>query len=369
IYIKGIITLKQSLLISCFLFLAFGTKFYVAFTILLIVGFNEIWILIQYKQWRNFIRNCFFFLLSTGMAVILFYNPFNTTKTGSIFIFSPFATVHHLIETPTLFHLPNMVLARYYLYEHGWSPRLYGIELFSTFLFALFYFGTRFIGFIQILKLYLLKKADRMTVIISLVIIILITCAVLFIQKGDWYNPIQFAVPAAFLLNIFTAQLLHDIFKKQKTMGILVIILFVSLTLPANFVNAGYLQNPARLVIPEKEMEALTFLRDQPNGSVFVPIEENAESDTAYVSAFTSKPTYVNFTNVLQNADIPYEKRLSEVSDLKTADIAIIDADYMYLALNRKQNIDFYNRIKNSAKLNEIFNNKTVIIYSLKKTK
>ena len=137
----------------------------------------------------------------------------------------------------------------------------------------------------------------------------------------------------------------------------------VAATLPANFVNAGYLQNPARMVIPTQEVEALQFLKEQPVGSVFVPVEENAEADTAYVSAFTGKQTYVNFTNVLQNADVEYEKRLKQVEKLDQLDPATLDVDYVYIALNRKQNIPLQAHIKTSSSFTEIFHNPTVHIY------
>lgn len=363
IYTYKNFTKQHLIILGSILFVSFGTKFYVAVTILMILGLNELFIFIQKKNWRRLLVNSSIFLSSTALAVLLFYNPLNATKSGSIFVYSPFATVHHLIETPTLFYMRNMVLARYYLYEHGWSPRLLGIELFSTFLFVLFYFGTRIVGFFEIIKQVIMGQIDRISFIMTIVICILIAASVLFIQKGDWYNPIQFGVPAAFLMNIFISKLLYDLFYNNKLIGGFVIAIVLLITFPANLVNANYLRNPARLVIPEKEMEALNFLRDQPVGSIFVPIEENEEADTAYVSAFTGKPTYVNFTNVLENADIAYEERFTQVRDLTKLDPAVIDVDYFYIALNRKHHKELYKNIKTSPVLKEIFKNKKVVIF------
>ncbi len=365
IYDKDRLRPKELGILSLILFVCFGTKFYIATTILCILGFRELLLLIQFNRWKQCVVNILVFSSSTLLAFIIFYDLLNFSKAGSVFIFSPFATVHHLIETPTLFDLHDMVLARYYLYAHGWSPRLFAIELFSVFLFVLFYFGTRIIGFFQIFKQLVLKKSDRLSFTLSLVILFLITASVLFIQKGDWYNPIQFAVPAAFLMNIFAAKLLYELYIHNKIIGTILIAIIVFATLPANLVNLGYLQHPARMVIPHGEMDALDFLSAQPDGTIFHPIDN---TDMAYVSAFTGKPTYINFINVLQNADIPFEDRLSQVEKLENTDISTIEVDYIYLPLDSESNLKFYHRIKDSVILKKLYHNQEVVVFKLKKS-
>ncbi|KKQ38380.1 MAG: hypothetical protein US54_C0011G0001, partial [Candidatus Roizmanbacteria bacterium GW2011_GWA2_37_7] len=359
------LSMKFRFLISFFVFLSFGIKFYVACSIIAILFFYELFQLIKTKNMRFFIFNNLIYAVGVLLAIFLFYDPMGNSNSGSVFVFSPFATVHHLIESPDMFYLPQMILARYYLYEHGWSPRLILIELFSSFLFVLFYFGTRIVGLIQIVVQIAKRKFNEVELAITCSIVISIACSLLFIQKGDWFNPIQFAVPAAFLSNIFAAKLLYSLLQKSKILGIAILFLIIIITFPANLSNLFYLSNPGRFVIPQEEMDALNFLKKQPNGVVFAPIDEN---DMAYVSAFTGKPTYVNFVSVLENAGINFEKRLSIIDNepMKIVNSQLVD--YIYIPIIHKKSEQFNTMCENTNKYITNFKNKSAIV-CIKNTK
>jgi len=324
------LTVKKRVLISFFIFLSFGTKFYVAFSMLSIIGMYELISWLQKKQnfMSLFMHTCLY-IFATCIAVLVFYNPFSAGSASSTFIFSPFATAHHLIESQNLFYNADLVNARYFLYEAGWSPRLLAIELFSVVLFIIFYLGTRVLGFFYLFKMLILKKLNAAELAITFSILISIAISVLFIQKGDWFNPIQFAVPAAYLMSISTAQLLYGLIKKNPKIGYSILTVFILLTLPANLVNASYWRNSDRLVISTHEMAALSYLEKQPYGIVFAPIDE---FDMAYVSAFTGKPTYLNFVNTLENAGVNFEKRLTHSQQFDPEMMPAVE--YVYIPLN-----------------------------------
>ena len=353
-------SMKKVLLCALFIFLSIGTKVYVAATILLLLGLHEFTLLIKTKNVKHFFINSIIFALSTIVSLYIFYNPFGSSNNSSVFVFSPFATVHHLIEAPNMFYINSLVLARYFLYEHGLSPRLLAIELFSAALFVLYYFGTRTIGFFYIAKKIITRTLNRFEAILFITILILILISVLFIQKGDWFNPIQFAVPAAFIMNIFVALTLYETIKKHRFLGFTFLSLFVLLTFPANLVNLGYIQSPSRYVISQGEMEALQFVKQQPAGVVLHPRDND---DMAYVSTFTEKQTYVNFINVLQNAGIDYQKRLDEVENIDAKSIETIDIDYIYIPLSNEKNIDLNIQLTESVFVKEIFKNDDAVVY------
>lgn len=313
------------------IFVTLGTKFYVAFTLILILSIYELIILIRSKKLLPLIKHGLLYGVSALCAIFVFYDPFSVSKSGSIFVFSPFSTVHHLIETPDLFYSQSMVLARYFLYEAGWSPRLVLIELFSVFLFVVYYFGTRVLSFLYFLNPTNLKKFKPVEIAIGISTLISILVSVLFIQKGDWYNPIQFSVPAAYLSVIFLSKWLYQMIRKHKVTGYLIFGIFILVTFPANLVNLTYLQKNARLVIPANEVRALEFLKNQPKGSVFVPMDEN---DMNYVSALTGKPSYVNFVNTLENAGIDYKNRLTNSQQFPDS-VLSISADYFFVPQSR----------------------------------
>lgn len=352
---KPIKSWKTRITISALVFLCFGIKFYTATLLLLILGLHELFTLLQQKDVSTFLKNSFIFLVSAGLSILIFYNPLKASANGSIFIFAPFSTVHHLIETDTLFHMKQLVLARYFLYEQGMSPRLLLIELFSTLLYVVFYFGTRVIGFFYILKQLVTRKITQFELILTITILAALTASVLFIQKGDWYNPMQFAVAAAFLMNYFAAKALYDLLKYNKYLFWGSFFIIFLLTFPSNLVNLGYLRSPARYVIPQKEMEALRYLKEQPEGVILSPI---VDPDMAYVSAFTGKPTYVNFINVLQNNGIDYEGRIKEIDTPGQMNV-----DYIYLPKSYESYEELLSNTVSSKQYKEIYANDEVIIF------
>src|SRR3989338_3072070 len=191
---------KQEITIQgILLFVILGIKFYGAVAaILLVIGFEFIR-LIKTRKIRSYLLNNSYYLICIFLSLIAFYNLLSISQQSSVFIWSPFATVHHLIESPNMFYLPNMVNARYFLYAHGWSPRLLAIELLTSLIFICFYFGTKTICFIYLLFQFLKRRVKSDELVILITIIILLFLSIFFIQKGDWFNPIQFAVVAAFL--------------------------------------------------------------------------------------------------------------------------------------------------------------------------
>jgi len=321
------LTQKDYFLNAAIIFLTLGTKFYVAFSIIVILAIYELINAIRSKKLIPLIKIGSLYLFSTICGILVFYDPFSATSSGSIFIFSPFATVHHLIETPDLFYSQSMVLARYFLYEAGWSPRLVLIELFSVFLFVVYYFGTRVLSFLYFLNPTNLKKLKPVEIAIGISLLISILISVLFIQKGDWYNPIQFSVPAAYLSVIFLSKWLYGLVKSNRLFGYGVIGIFIVVTFPAHFINLKYFTSSARLVIPQDEVSALEFLKKQPPGVVFSPIDI---FDMAYVSAFTGKSSYLNFTNTLENSGVDYSQRKTFSTQFPVT-ISQIEAKYFYL--------------------------------------
>jgi len=359
LYIKNL-NFKHRTLISIMVFLSFGIKFYVAFSIMIFLFVFELIQAIQIKKIKPFIIHNSMYGIGALLAILIFYDPFGRSE--SVFIFSPFSTVHHLIESPNLFYSKQLVLARYFLYENGWSPRLLLIEIYSAVLFMVFYFGTRILGLIDIAHQSIMRKIKPIEISIAVSIFISTLVSIMFIQKGDWFNPIQFAVPAAFLMNIFAAKFLFNSIKKHKMLGTILLFVVVLITFPANLFNATYLSNPGRLVIPQDEMNALNFLKNQPEGTIFAPLDAN---DMAYVSAFTGKPTYLNFMSVLENSEINVKDRSLILTHPKTI-ITNSLTDYQYLPKSYELTAQLYATCAASKEHTIIFENKEVVICSKK---
>lgn len=360
---KKVLKLKERLFIGLLVFFVFGIKFYVASTMLFMLILNETLLCFRNKKIKKYFISLFIYVVAAIISILIFYNPFTAVKGGPIFVFAPFATVHHIIENEALFYLPNLVLARYFLYAHGVSPRLIVIEFFSTFLFVVFYFGTRVLGFLYIAKQIISRKISRFETVLSSGIILGIILSVMFVQKGDWFNPMQFAVISAFLINVFAAEFMYELFQKQRLFATGICLLVFALTFIPNLINLNYLSDKARLVIPQEEMRALELLKTLPDGAVFFPIID-PNVDLTYVSAFTGKQTYVNFVTLLQTTSVPYQKRFDETKNAAKIDVDSLDVRYAYIPKEYKDYDILVSKFKESKKYKELLRNGKVIMFA-----
>ncbi len=359
-------TFKNGVFMGILVFFSMGLKFYGGVISLTIAGW---YVLDELLEKRNFRKTLFtggIMAFITGLSIVLFYNPFAAAQTGSIFIFSPFATVHSVIEASNMVYLPDMVHARYFLYEAGWSPRLVFIELFSTALYFLIHFGTRSFGFVYMLGKIILRKATRFEVYIFLTVLFAFSLNVLLIQKGDWWNTVQFGYYGIFLSNFLLAILIFDLLKLNKKLwtGLAVFIIF--LTIPGMLRTAKTFMTTQTLYIPRSEVEAMKFLRDQPDGVVFTSFEAKHGYPfldykvSGYVSAFTGKQTYLGHLGPLVIIGVDASDRLER---LKKNDCTMFkEVGYVYFVKSHKDDLIKKCYIPLKKSFNKIYETKDVTI-------
>ncbi len=328
---------KRELAIGLMIFIAFGLKFYAGIIVLFYAGIYALCDMIKHKNgFVKYIRSQIIFyviiLISVTSSVLFFYNPFSSLKSGFPLIFSPFAIVHSMIEDPSLFYLRDMTNARYFLYSKGFGPRLMGIELFSTFLFIFFNLGSRVFGILYVLW-KLVKKKMNMFVLTTLLTIMFSFClSILFIQKGEWWNTIQFSYFGIFLANIFIAELIYALLRKKNFILMFLALMLILLNIPENIdVVKGFYPLLPSTYVSVQELKALNVLERQPEGTVYVPIfgytanpANNTQNsspgslytvlDSAYVTAFTGKQSFLTDIHVLNITGVAYGKRLKRIA-------------------------------------------------------
>jgi len=360
---KKSLKLGDVIKLSIIIFLAFGTKFYGAIVISLFIGFDEIFrfILCRGKDWKPFIQHSFIYFLGAIFGVLIFLDPFSVALSSqNIFIFAPFSIVHHVVEEPRMLKLDNLILARYYLQEHGYSPRLLIIELYSTFLFMTYYAGTRILGLIYLLKQILTRKIDRFELTLLITSIVTTLISVLFIQTGDWFNTIQFYAYVTIIFGILSAQLLFELLNSKYLLLKITAILVIFLTLPSAVSQYQYLIRHKN-IIRQSEVEASAFLKKQDEGTVF-SLPANAKK-RSYIPALTHKSEYISFANVLENWRIDSTERQNLISDPTLIDIDKIEAKYFFLLKYDDDFVRSYLQLWRNDNYKLIFQNKDVMIY------
>src|SRR3989344_387100 len=358
---------KQVMLFSILTFIAIGLKFYGAVIAMFLAGAYILEIFLHTKKISLTFKYCLPIIFSIIISVLFFYNPFAALKSGSVLIYSPFALVHSMIEERDLIYLKDLVLQRYYLLSvNPLSPRLLAIELFSALLFIFINLGSRFFGLIYFFYKLIKRQITRFDIYIAISILIGTLLAILFIQKGIWWNTVQFFYYVIFLANFFAAQLIYKLLKQGNKILSLLGMVLILLALPINLdILKGTIIAP-KAYVNRSELEALAFLKKQPAGVIFSPFHfadkknTGVFDETAYIPAFTSKQNYISDLHVLELTGVDYADRLDKVESMDCK----IFQEVKYIYYKKYFSSKFLKKCNRELKeYKNIFENNKVTIY------
>lgn len=297
------------------IFAGLGLKFYFILPALLSV----LWYVVVYVL--NGRRRLILPLLSStfigiSTAFLLFYSG---SSRGGL-VLNPLAIPHQIIEDKDLWYDQVMVQERYFITQlgHYFSPRLWWIEARTIALFVLFNFGIRIVGVVGSILLVLRnRKGGGMISMMLLIIVACIMMPILFTQQGTWWNTIQFLYYAIFVSSILTAYVLWRVISKLHVVArVIVLLICIGLFLPPNLEMVQVFTSSKSVnFIPDAEIEALSRMRTLPRGIILTQVFQRESShelpesyDTAYVSAYTGKPTYLADEAQLALLGHPYER-------------------------------------------------------------
>lgn len=185
-------------------------------------------------------------------------------------------------------------------------------------------FGTRLIGLLSIKEMF----RERM---LSYILILSIILPLLFIQKGNSWNIVQFLYYGLFIMAIFAGIAVDKLFKKIPKVivfGICATLIFLTIPTTLNTLT-HYLPERPPAKLSNNEISALDFLKTRDNGTVLTyPYDEKLKSNfstplplsvytsTAYVSAFSGQPGFIEDTLNLEILGIDYKSRLNIAKEI-----------------------------------------------------
>ena len=367
------ITLKNIIAFGLIVFINLSLKFYGGVVTLILVG----WFLFFKYLLKNIKKLIFYEAIITIFfitSLIIFYNPFASVKSGSIFTIAPFALVHPITEDPSLFYLQNLTNARYFLLTKGIGPRLIMIEAFNLIIFLFFYLGMRFFGLFYILLKVIKRKITQFDLVVVSTMITATTITVLIVQKAEWWNTIQFFYYAVFLSTIYLAELTYELIKKTKFIRYVLVVIIMLLAIPATIdITQWSMSFPGDSYLSKDEYEALQILKKQPEGVVYSPLFEKSlknlnlypfplysNGDTAYVTAFSGKQSYLSDILQLRLTGVDYNQRLEKIQN---NDCSLLkEVDYLYQNNEYKINRKLFNC---ENRLEMLYGNRTATIYKV----
>lgn len=331
-------TLIDGIKISILTFLMMALKFYGGVILLIMSLFYS---LLHYKEWgvKKVIGQLAMITLSFGLSTWIFYNPLAATQQDPILRFSPMTTVRPIIEEIALVYLPQVASARNNLLATGGiGIKLVMIELATLVVFILLNFGTRLIG----VGSWLAKvKKDNFHLVTLAGAVAGLLLNILFVQRGEWWNTVQFLYYSMILLSIYSAECLAMWSIKKGLLRLIIISSVVLLTIP-NAIDTFkiFTHFPPGSYISDDEFRVLKKLKTMEVGAILaLPLHATRVSDhspaplydqyeTSYVSALSGMPTYLNDLVQLRLTGINYEQRLEKINAFECS--VLSEVKYVY---------------------------------------
>lgn len=363
--------------------LLFGSLFIIKIYAGVIVSFSLmlLWITTSIRR-RIRVKELTLLLFCTGVISLLLFLPFNHLST-SLLVFSPLWFPHTMLSFSDRlgwFKLEQARLA--YFQSHLWFKWALAEGL-ALSIFIVGNLGTRIIGFYSIKQVW---HKDYVGKLLLIGLSVSIVIPLLFIQKGNPWNTIQFFYYTQFFLAILAGLTIGGILESNKTKNIIkiiVVVVAIAMTIPTTWITLkdNYLPPRPPSRISNEELEALDFLKRQPKGvvlsypfdpqwrqSVTEPRPLYAYETTAYISALSGQPSFLADEMNLTITGYQYDQRRIHSTKLFTtteADWAkqfIKDNQIRYVYLVKGQKLNLGTGDINGIK---VFENGEVVIYQV----
>jgi hypothetical protein len=264
------------------------------------------------KDFKLIIISVLSLLISIGILA-----PQSKASIGLI-EFKPFWLIDTMIDAGDRVGIPNFTARRFaYLAENKWF-HLIVLQTICLILFFIGNLGTRIIGIFGLEKKQL--RNDLFILIFSMMFFSFLP-PLLFIQKGNAWNIVQFFYYFLYFSSLFAAYSL----RKAPLVLTILIVLITPISSAATFRSWLYPNPPAYLSVSEHE--ALEYLSKQDNGIVLKhpfdgemrgkfkdPFPLHAYADNTYVSAYSGKSVFIEDVEqqIVLNTD--YKGRLTETN-------------------------------------------------------
>lgn len=303
---------------------------------------------------------------------------------GNLLVFFPFWFIHSMIDFGDRVGWLRLSQARMaYFQEDKWA-KFIAAEVLGFSIFIIGNLGTRIIAFFSLLRVKIKKiKSDHL--LIFLMALISFIASLLFVQKGNPWNTIQFMYYFLFFVALYAGHGLALLKEKIKNpYYILFTTCYLVITPISSFATfrSGLGTTPPA-VLPLQESKALDFLKEQKDGIVLTyPYDKNLRprfkapypllvyETTAYVSAFSSKEVFLEDIiqqEIFQNS---FNKRLEDSSkfffeaDLEWSENFLKENNISYIYLPK---IYFLPAAEEEFPMTKIFENNQVNIYEVVK--
>jgi hypothetical protein len=299
----------------------------------------------------------------------------NNVEAGGLF-FAPFYLAKDFIIQPS-FGLERLELARQIFLAHNNYIRVLQYEITFSIIFILAILGTKSLAFLQSIG-SILRIGGGFLIFLLAGIIGSLFLGMFFLQTSGGANSFNFVVTFWIFMSVFAALALDFWQKKLKSVGVLIGVVVVLLTLPRVTLNTfstikEYLKFEY-LMVSNEETEAFLFIKSNtPKDSLFlVDPEYRFEVNTPQVSAFVERPMFLSGQQILESHSIDTKERelvrrniLKSYSSYDVAkDLYLNNISYVLF-----KGEAFFNATESADFTRKIFGNDLINIYEVDNNK
>lgn len=269
------------------------------------------------------------FLGCLGLALAVFLP--NNLAAGSLLVFSPLWLVNGMIDFPDRLGWQRLAMARATYQQTGNSFKLVVAEVVGLIIFIVGNLGTRLVLMVKSgTEIRSVLAGNYLSVFLMTVFLAGLILPLVFIQKGTNWNIVQFFYYSLLVANIFAGAALSSLMARVNVrLKWIIVSLMLLVTLPTTYSTLQqYWPSRPPAALPVGEVEALNFLKTQEPGTVLTypfddklkngftePLPLVAYAPSAYVSAFSNHPTFLDDTINLEILNIDQRGRLNEQND------------------------------------------------------
>lgn len=307
---------------------------------------------------------------SLVLSIILFL-PLNRNS-GGLLVWQPFWFLETMLGLTD-----RLGWLRFYEalmnYKLAGSIKLYPAYAVAFVIFLVGNFWTRLLGILSI------KKVDSVNVLLLSMVTSAVVAPMFFVQAGTPWNTIQFVYYALFLSALYAGEAISKIKRKY------LIVLVVAATIPTTFATLKhYLPSRPPSKLAYEEVEALTFLKAQPDGTVLTfpfdrykaleavsnpPRPLHLYESTSYVSAYSGHSVFLEDEVNLTIMNYNWPQRRKEIEEFYRS----LDHELTYNFL-RDKNIKYVYWLdgqratlgETQLGLKQVFDNGVARIYEVK---
>jgi hypothetical protein len=293
--------------------------------------------------------------------------------------FNPFWLIHSMIDSQDRLNWTRFAVSRQVYTITGNYPKLLAVEGIGLITYLVGNMAVRIIGIGAFVRIW--RERNPVVFMLFCIWLLGLLPTLLFVQKGNPWNIVQFLYYAMFVSCFLTVLVLERIFNRMFLAKVVCYVILLVLAIPTTYSTLSlYYPGNAHASVSPSEIQALSALKAAPSGVVltypFDQTDKEGQSSplplytyvpSAYVAAFSDKPTFLSDEMNLEILGVEYQKRqIAENEFFKQPTQRRLEKLRQFSPVDYIYTLKSKNFQQNDLKLDTVYENQEVQVFKVK---